>query len=413
MRRNAARGTLPGMERARRAVFQCRMSARHDVVIVGGALMGSATAYFLKTLSPSLGVAVVEPDPTYEFASSVRASGGARRLFSCPENIAMSNYSIPFIRDFAGTMAVAGERAEIEWKEGGYLFIVPPSAMPVLEANHAVQVAHGVEADLLAPAEVRSRFPSMRVDDIGGGVHSPRDGWCDPSGFLQGFRRKARSLGVEYVQDRVTGLAVSGAAVASATLAGGEVLRAGAFVNAAGAWSAGIAAMAGMRLPIAPMRRFEHFFTCATRIEPLPYVKDLARLAFRPEAQGYSGGLVAGDEPRGFNFEVDHGYFEREVWPALAQRFPAMEAVRCHRTWSGLYEQCELDGNPVIGPWRTGCANLYTVAGFSGHGMMHAPAAGRAIAELVLHGEFRSLDLRRFGYERIERGEPCPERGIV
>jgi len=182
-------------------------------------------------------------------------------------------------------------------------------------------------------------------------------------------------------------------------------------VNAAGAWSAQVAAMAGVELPISPMRRFEHYFTCATKIEPLPYVKDLDRLAFRPEGAGYSGGLVSGEEPRGFNFEVDHDYFERDVWPALAHRFPAMEAVKCHRTWSGLYEQCELDGNPIIG--RSGPGNFFVVSGFSGHGMMHAPAAGRAIAELVVHGEFRTLDLSRLGYERVRRGEPYAERGIV
>ncbi len=389
------------------------MDDRYDVVIVGGGLMGSATAHFLAAMSPGLAVAVVEPDPTYEFASSVRASGGARRLFSCPENIAMSNFSIDFIRAFPEAMAVGGERAEVDWREGGYLFIVPPSGLAVLEANHAVQRAHGVDARLLSPAELAARFPSMRVDDLGGGVHSPGDGWCDPSSLLQGFRRKARSQGVTYRQDRVTAFAVSGGAVRSATLATGAVLRAHAFVNAAGAWSGEVAAMAGMRLPVAPLRRFEHYFTCATRLEPLPYVKDLARLAFRPEGEGYSGGLVSGEAARGFHFEVDHGWFEREVWPALAHRFPAMEAARCHRTWSGLYEQCELDGNPVIGPWHSGCANLFTVAGFSGHGMMHAPAAGRAVAELVLHGAFRTLDLSRLGYGRVERGEPYAERGIV
>jgi glycine/D-amino acid oxidase-like deaminating enzyme len=385
---------------------------RADVVIIGGALMGSSTAYFLKTMAPSLSVVVVEPDPTYEFASSVRASGGARRLFSCPENIAMSNFSIPFIRDSASHLAVEGEGPDVAWREGGYLFIVTPDANTVLESNHAVQVANGVEAELLTPSELKERFPSMRVDDLGGGVHSPRDGWCDPSSLLQGFRRKARSLGVEYLRDRVVALTPSGAALASATLASGAAIAAGAFVNAAGPWAGQVAALAGMALPVAPMRRFEHYFTCATMLEPLPYVKDLGRLAFRPEGKGYSGGLVSGEEPRGFNFEVDHGWFEREVWPALAHRFPAMEAAKCHRTWSGLYEQCELDGNPVIGPWPR-LPNFCTVAGFSGHGMMHAPAAGRAIAELLLFGAFRSLDLSRFGYGRVVRGEPYPERGIL
>jgi FAD-dependent oxidoreductase domain-containing protein 1 len=161
------------------------------------------------------------------------------------------------------------------------------------------------------------------------------------------------------------------------------------------------------------MRRFEHYFTAGSPVEALPYVKDVARLAFRSEGSGFSGGLVDGSEQRGFNFEVDHGYFERVVWPAVAQRFPVFEAARCHRTWSGLYEQNELDGNPVIGPWTGGAANLYTVAGFSGHGMMHAPAAGRAVAELVLHGEYRTLDLTRLGYQRILAEEPYPEEGIL
>ena len=375
---------------------------RCDVAIAGGAIMGTCSAYFLKRLAPSLDVRVVEPDPTYEFASTVRASGGARRLFSCPENIAMSNFSIPFIRDLG---------PEVEWREGGYLFIVPPAGVAVLEANHAVQREHGAEVALMTPAELAARFPSMRVDDLGGGVHSPRDGWCDPSSFLQRMRREARALGVEYVRDRVSAVRASGGAVRAFVLASGRELAADAFVNAAGPWSSEVAAMAGVDLPVRPMRRFEHYFTCATPIEPLPYVKDLDRLAFRPEGRGFSGGLVSGEEPRGFDFEVDHGWFEREVWPALAHRFPAMEAAKCHRTWSGLYEQCELDGNPVIGP--CGLGNFHAVTGFSGHGMMHAPAAGRAVAERVVHGEFRTLDLARLGYGRVQRGEPYAERGIV
>ena len=374
----------------------------YEVAIVGGAVMGSSVAYFLTSLAPGCRVAVVEADDTYEYASTLRASGGARRQFSCPENIAMSNFSIPFI---------AGLGPEAEWRQGGYLFIVPPSALGILEANHEVQKAHGADVRLMTPAELAARFPSMRVDDLGGGVHSPGDGWCDPSGLLQLMRKRAQRLGARYLRDRVTGLDLSGATVRSAKLESGEAIAAGAVVDAAGPWAAQVAAMAGVDLPVAPMRRFEHYFTCATRIEPLPYVKDLDRLAFRPEGAGYSGGLVSGEEPRGFNFEVDPDYFEREVWPALAHRFPAMEAARCHRTWSGLYEQCELDGNPIIG--RCGPGNFFVISGFSGHGMMHAPAAGRGIAELIVHGGFRTLDLSRLGFERVKRGEPYAERGIV
>jgi glycine/D-amino acid oxidase-like deaminating enzyme len=386
---------------------------RYDVAVVGGALMGSSVAYFTKTLAPSTSVCVIEPDPLYQWCSSLRASGGVRVLFSCPENIEMSKFGRDFVRSFPRRMAVDGREAPVDWVQGGYLFIAPPHAMPLLEANTERQHAHGCDVELLEPAQLGQRFPSMFVDDLGGAVHSPGDGWCDPNGLLQGFRRKAVSLGVDYVEDRVVGFARSGGEVVSAQLASGETIRADAFVNATGAWAAEVCAMVDMPLPVSPLRRFEHYFTAGSPIERLPYVKDLDRLAFRSEGSGFSGGLVDSDEPRGFNFDVDHGYFERAVWPALAHRFPAFEAAKCHRTWSGLYEQCELDGNPIIGNWPGELENFHVLTGFSGHGMMHAPAAGRAVAELITSGEFLTLDLSRFGYERVVRGEPYAEAGII
>ena len=376
--------------------------------------MGSSVAYFLKQLDPSASVCVIEPDPTYEFCSTVRASGGARRLFSCPENILMSNFSIDFIRHFPELMSVDGDPAYIDWREQGYLFIVPPEPMSVLEENARVQQSLGVEIELLDRKGLLDHFPSMFVDDLGGGAYSPRDGWCDPNSFLQGFRKKARSLGVEYIKAKVTGLKRAKTSVTEAQLEPAGTVQAAAFVNATGAWAAGICTLVGMDLPVQPLRRFEHYFTGWKKIEPLPYVKDLQRLAFRPEGQGYSGGLVKSDEPRGFNFAVDSYYFEEVVWPALAYRFPeGFEGARCHRTWSGLYEQCELDGNPIIGNWKGHLDNFYNITGFSGHGMMHAPAAGRAIAELIIKGCFQIIDLTRFAYERVEKSEPYPEHGII
>ena len=396
---------------------QQQFQEQFDAVIVGGAIVGSSVAYYLKQSNPAMRVAVAEPDPTYEFASTTRASGGARRLFSCPENIAMSNFSIDFIKRFPREMALAGEPAHIDWVEQGYLFIVEGAYMDVLERNAETQRAMGAEIRLLDREGLRDLFPSMHVADLDGGAYSPRDGWCDPSGFLQGMRRKNRSLGVEYIQDKVVGFDRAGGksgAITHALLASGRKLAGDAFVNAAGAWSGEVSALIGMALPVRPLRRFEHFFTGDQKIEPLPYVKDLNRLAFRPEGQGYSGGLVDSDAVRGFNFEVDHDYFERVVWPALAHRFPAaFEGARCHRTWSGLYEKCELDGNPIIGNWQGHCDNFYVVAGFSGHGMMHAPAAGRAIAELICHGRFETIDLSNFSYRRVEENAPYRERGIL
>lgn len=385
---------------------------RCDVAVIGGGIVGSCVAYFLLREAPGLAVTVLEPDPSYEFASTLRASGGCRVQFTCPENIEMSKFGIEFIRGFEATMATRDRPAPVDWVEGGYLFIVPPEHVAALERNARRQQEHGCVVNLLDAAELKVRFPSMNVADLGAGAHTPHDGWCDPNGLLWGVRRKAVELGAVYVKDRFESAEVHSGQARTAQLASGRRLHASAFVNAAGAWAGGVAERFGMALPVTPMRRFEHYFTAGSPIEPLPYVKDLARLAFRSEGRGFSGGLVDGSEQRGFNFEVDHDYFESVVWPAVAHRFPAFEAARCHRTWAGLYEVNELDGNPVIGSWRH-LPNLYTVAGFSGHGMMHAPAAGRGIAELVVHGGYRSIDLSRLGYQRIETGMPYAEEGIL
>ena len=387
--------------------------AKCDIAIIGGGIVGSAVAYFVQRELPDSSVCVIEPDSTYEFASALRASGGCRVQFTQPENIQMSLFSIDFIRNFETVMASNGRPAPVDWVEGGYLFIVPPENIANLERNVRKQLAAGAEVNLLDAQGLKDKFPSMNVSDLGGGAHTPHDGWCDPNGLLWGFRRKAVELGVTYVQDRVVGANVDRAKARSITLESGKVISADKFINVAGAWSGEVAKLFGMHLPVSPLRRFEHYFTPGTPVEKLPYVKDIARLAFRSEGNGFSGGLVNGNEPRGFNFDVDHDYFENVVWPAVAHRFPAFEAAKCHRTWSGLYEVNELDGNPVIGGGPAGLENLYTVAGFSGHGMMHAPAAGRGIAELIAHGEYKTIDLARLGYERVQNNKPYAEEGIL
>ena len=384
-----------------------------DILIIGGGAIGSAAAYFLRRGPDVPGVLVVEPDPTYALASTPRATGGVRRLFSCPENIHMSQASMEFFARFAEHTAVDGEAHDLGWKPGGYLFVVDARAAAIVERNAATQRRLGVEVQLLDRAALAARFPSIRSDDLTLAAYTPGDGWLDPSAVLQGLRRKAQHLGARYAQDRVTGMVRNGNRVTRATLDSGESITCDFVINATGAWAAGVCALIGMPLPVAPMRRFEHYVEIAQTLEPLPLIKDLDRLVARPEGRGYAVGLVDGSEQRGFNFDVDPGYFERVVWPALAHRLPAFEALKLKSEWSGLYDENELDGNMILGAWTGEVDNFYVAAGFSGHGLMHAPAAGLALAELILEGSYRTLDLSRMDYRRVRAKAPYREEGII
>lgn len=386
---------------------------RSDVVVVGGGAIGAAVAYFLRSASQACSVTIIERDPTYGSASTPRASGGVRRLFSLPENIELSNFSIPFFERFPAEMSVEGEPAEIGFRKGGYLFIVPPRAREMLLANYETQLEHGVNVNWLEPDGLKAKFPSMNVSDLGAAVHSPDDGWLDPYSVLQGLKRKSRAIGADFVADEVVGLELTGRRIRRVRLRSGREIEAEWVVNAAGAWAKEICAMANVSVPIEPLRRFEHYFECQDAIEPLPYIKDIHRLAFRPEGRGYSGGVPTLEEPRGYNLELDQSYFEDVVWPALAHRFPAFERTKVKSTMPGLYDQNDFDGNVIIGPGAGGLTNFQMLAGFSGHGLMHAPGCGRAMAELILTGRYQTIDLSRFGWQRVLDDKPVPERGII
>jgi FAD-dependent oxidoreductase domain-containing protein 1 len=386
---------------------------RADVAIIGGGAVGAAVAYYLKALDPGTEVVVVERDPAYRLASTPRASGGVRRLFSLPENIELSNYSIGFFDDFAQTMAVDGREADIGLRKNGYLFIVPPSGVDRLKRNFETQQRLGCNVVWLEPDELKQKFPSMNVSDLGAAAASPDDGWLDPHSVLMGFRNKAQTMDAEFLAEEVVGLVRQGNSVTTAVLGSGARLEASHFVNAAGAWAKDVCALLDVKVPIEPLRRFEHYFESQEPIEPLPYLKDTQRLAFRPEGSGYSGGMPSLAEPRGYNFDTDRAYFENTVWPALAHRFPQFERTRCTSTMPGLYDQNDFDGNVIIGPGADGLGNFHLLAGFSGHGLMHAPGCGRAMAELLVNGRYETIDLTRLGWQRLLDGTPVREQGII
>lgn len=388
-----------------------------DILIIGGGAIGSAAALFLRRASQAPGVIVVEPDPAYEFASTPRATGGVRRLFSLPENILMSQASMEFFKRWHNEINVNGEAPDLGWKQGGYLFVVDARGAATLERNAALQRSLGVNVELLDRGALQARYPAMRCDDLTLAALSPGDGWLDPNAVLQGLKKKAQHLGCEYVKDKVTGISVEGRIGrrrATATqLASGETIHATTIINAAGAWAGEVCALIGMPLPVVPMRRFEHYVEIEQTLPPLPLIKDLERLVVRPEGTGYSVGLVNSHEPPGFNFDPDPAYFESIVWPAVAYRLPAFEALKLKSEWSGLYDENQQDGNMILGNWAGEVENFFVAAGFSGHGLMHAPAAGHALAELILEGGYRSLDLSRMDYRRVQTGMAVREEGII
>jgi FAD-dependent oxidoreductase domain-containing protein 1 len=374
----------------------------YDVAIIGGGVIGCAAAYFLGTGGVQR-VCVIEPDSTYAKAATPVATGGCRRLFSLPENIRMSQFSIEFLKSWP----------DVQWRERGYLFVVGADHADVLEGNCRIQESLGVKVELMDRGAIAARYPWMRTDDLALGVLSPEDGWLDPNSVLQGFRKKAQALGVRFLADRVVDVYTSGTVVTELELASGTRVRPNAVINAAGCWAPSIAKLAGMDLPVNPMRRFEHYVEIAGDLPPMPLIKDPERLVIRPEGKGYSVGLVRSDEPRGFNVDVDHAWFESVVWPACANRIPAFEALKLKREWAGLYDECELDGNMILGNWPGRLENFYVACGFSGHGLMHAPAVGRALSELIVKGRYETIDLSRMGYGRVLDNAPYPERGIV
>lgn len=386
---------------------------RPDVVVIGGGVVGCATAVYLLREAPGLRVIVVEPDPTYRLAATPRASGGVRQLFTRPENILLSQHTLEVIREWDSFAATAdGPPAGLGWRPQGYLFIAAPEHTRALRANYEVQVAHGVNALWLSPQELPSAYPEILAEDLGGAVFSPEDGWLDPQAMLDGLRRKAIDLGAQFVRDRVRGLGLGVHRVEVVELDSGDPLRPNAVVNAAGVWAPEIAAWAGLPMPVEPMRRFEYHVLAPADYAGLPFLKDPHGLAIRPEGTGLSVGLVDFGEPSGFSLDIDHGYFDRAVWPALARRLPGLDRLRLHSTRVGLYDQNRLDGNPVIGNQPGRMDNFYVATGFSGHGLMHALGVGRGLAELIVHDGYRSIDLGRLGYERIPAGQPYAEIGI-
>ena len=378
------------------------------IVIIGGGVIGSSTAYHLAVAGHAADVIVIEPDPTYEFAASPRATGGIRQLFTVPENIRMAQYGHEIYGQFETLMAVDGEPAPINFHREGYLWLGSGKAdVDSLMANWRVQTANGARVELLDRKGVKHRFPSMRVDDIDIAAFSPDDGYMDPYSVLMGFRRKAASLGVKYLKDRVVDFELAGKRVVAAKLESGERLAGELFINAANCWGPELCDKLGMKVPVAPLHRLTFYFEIREKLEAMPLTRHISKnVSFRPQGAGYITGNTKYDEPPGFNWDVDYNYFDEAIWPGLAERVPAFEALKVSGAWAGHYDQNSFDNNAILGPWAGVLDNFHIALGFSGHGLMQSPAVGRGLSELLLYGRYLTLDLSRMGYQRILDNKP-------
>lgn len=388
-----------------------------DVVIVGGGAIGSAIACFTLQDPAFRGtVTVVERDPTYARASSALSASSIRQQFSTPVNIAISQFGIEFLREAAERLEVDGERPGIGLVEPGYLYLASAEGAPILARNHALQRAHDVDVALLEPAALRERFPWLSSDGITlGSLGLTGEGWFDAYTLMQAFRRKARSRGARYVAAEACGFETRGRRITALRLADDSTIAGDAFVNAAGPWAATVAAWLGIDLPVRARRRCVFVFDCPTPIPGCPLVIDPTGVWFRPEGERRficGASPDATDDADDLPLDVDHGVFDSVLWPALAHRVPAFESLRQTQSWAGYYELNTFDHNGIVGP-HPEWTNLVFANGFSGHGMQQSPAVGRGVAELIVHGGHRTLDLSALGFDRIARREPLEELNVI
>jgi FAD-dependent oxidoreductase domain-containing protein 1 len=393
------------------------MANGFDIVIAGGAVMGSSIACHL-AMQPGFSgrILVVDRDMTYRNAASSLSLSSVRQQFSCPVNIRVGLAGAAFLKQARDVLAVDGEQPDVGFTENGYLYLASEAGAPVLRDNHVAQLAEGADIALLDPGALQRRFPFLNVADVAlGAFGRTGEGWFDGYMLMQAFRRKARSLGVVYREAEIAKFARSGARVACVLLANGERIDCGAFVNAAGASGAArLALTLGVDIPVHSRKRCVFVFNAKTRIERCPLMIDVSGVYFRSEGESFISGVSPPEaqDPDCDDFEVEWTQFDEVIWPALAHRIPAFESLKVSRAWAGHYDLNIFDHNAIVGR-LPGFDNAYIATGFSGHGIQQSPAIGRGLAELITTGRYETLDLGDFAFERIAAGRPLLERNVI
>lgn len=390
----------------------------YDVIVIGGAMHGSSTAFWLGRDETFNGrVLVVERDPTYEFASTSHTNSCIRQQFSNEINIRISQFGVEFIKNFKAVMQ-DDEAPDIALHDYGYLYLAGTQEMAqTMRECQQIQSALGAGTRILTPDEIANDYPYFNLDGVILGSHNPVDeGYFDGGTIFDWFKRKARAYGAEYIHNEVTAIGREGDRITSVTLASGETIPAGTVVNASGPRGAVTARMAGMDLPVEPRRRYTFIFDAAEALDrDLPLTIDPSGVHMRSDGRYYLCGCPPlGDDPAmdfaDFSFEDD--IWEEKLWPAIANRVPAFERVKVVNSWVGHYAYNTLDQNAIVGA-HPEVSNFIFQNGFSGHGLQQSPAIGRAVSELIAHGGYTTLDLAPLGYERVLTGTPFLEKAII
>jgi FAD-dependent oxidoreductase domain-containing protein 1 len=389
----------------------------YDVIIIGGAVMGSSTAYFLASNPDFTGkILVVEKDPTYAQCSTSLSAGGIRQQFSNTENIQLSQFGASFIKNINAYLQFDDDPVNVDFMENGYLFLATEKGMPVLLKNHETQTAAGANVQILDQAQLKEKFDWLHTDDLSAGSFGFADaGWFDPYCLTMAFKNKAKSLGVTYCKDQVVGIKRTGQKIGQIILESGETINGGIFINTAGPKAAHVAQMAGIAdLPVHSRKRFVFLFKCDTQLPDCPLVVDPTGAYFRPEGQNYICGKSPDEknDPDCDDFYMDYAVFEEELWPILAERVPAFDAIKRISSWAGHYAYNVKDQNAIIGA-HPEVTNFIFANGFSGHGLQQSPGVGRAVSELVTYGRYRTLDLGCFAFERFAANKLYKELNVV
>ena len=393
----------------------------YDVVLVGGAIMGSSTAWFLTDNPDFTGsILVVEKDPNYEFCSTAHTNSCIRQQFSTEINVKISQFGAEFVNNFRQYMGGDARVPELKVQNFGYMYLADNEAFAdVLRESQKVQLAAGAGTKLMTADEIKAAYPFYRVDDIVlGSINTVNEGYWDGATVFDWYRRIARERGVEYVTNEVVAMTrnAAGDRVESVTLKTGEVIACGQVVNTSGPRAAVTAKMAGIELPVEPRKRFTWIFAAEQPLDQeLPLTIDPSGVHVRENGGGtyLCGGHADVDPAVAFDdFTMDFSIWEEKIWPAIATRIPQFEAIKVTSEWAGHYAYNTLDHNAVIGP-HPEVGNFYFQNGFSGHGLQQSAAMGRGMSELLTYGAYRSLDLSDFCYERIVTGTAFVEKAVI